>query len=156
MHLYSPEFLTGSFIPFKYTCDGENYSPPLTWEDPPNGTKSFALIVSDPDAPNGTFTHWVLYNLPADLRQLSEGVPPQHTLPDGITQGKNDFDQIGFCGPCPPNGTHRYYFKLHALDQRLDVSPGASKNEILEAMKGHVLDAAELMGLYGRVSLSDS
>lgn len=152
MHLYSPEFLMGTSIPFKYTCDGENHSPPLTWQDPPAGTKSFALIISDPDAPNGTFTHWVLYNLPADLRQLPERIPNQDTLSDGSRQGKNDFDQVGFGGPCPPNGTHRYFFKLHALDQSLDVPPGASKEEVLQAMEGHVLDAAELMGLYGRAN----
>lgn len=152
MHLYSPEFLMGSSIPFKYTCDGENHSPPLTWEDPPAGTKSFALIVKDPDAPNGTFTHWVLYNLPADLRQLPEGVPNHKTLPDGSQQGKNDFDQIGFGGPCPPNGTHRYYFKLYALDRSLEIDPEATKEEVLRAMEGYVLDAAELMGLYGRAN----
>lgn len=152
MHLYSPEFLTGNFIPFKYTCDGENYSPPLTWEDPPAKTQSFALIVSDPDAPHGTFTHWVLYNLPADLRQLSERIPHQQTLPDGSKQGRNDFGQVGFGGPCPPSGTHRYFFKLHALDQLLNVAPGGGKEEVLQAMQGHVLDAAELMGLYGRAN----
>ena len=152
MHLYSSEFLTGTSIPFKYTCDGENYSPPLNWQDPPTGAKSFALIVTDPDAPNGTFTHWIFYNLPADLRQLPESVPSQDTFPDGSRQGKNDFNQIGFAGPCPPNGTHRYFFKLYALDQPLDLAPGASKEEALRAMEGHVLDAAELMGLYGRAN----
>jgi Raf kinase inhibitor-like YbhB/YbcL family protein len=152
MHLYSSEFLTGTSIPFKYTCDGENLSPPLTWEDPPPGTQSFALIVSDPDAPNGTFTHWVLYNLPADLRRLPESIPNQHTLPNGSRQGKNDFEQIGFGGPCPPNGNHRYFFKLHALDRSLDLAPGASSEDVLQAMDGHVLDAAELMGLYGRAN----
>lgn len=149
MHLYSPEFLTGTSIPFKYTCDGENYSPPLTWEDPPAGTQSFALIVSDPDAPDGVFTHWIFYNLPVDLRQLPEKVPSQDVLPDGSRQAKNDFEQVGFGGPCPPNGIHRYFFKLHALDQPLDVPPGANKEDVLQAMDGHVLDAAELMGLYG-------
>lgn len=152
MHLYSPEFLTGTHIPFQYTCDGENYSPSLTWQDPPVGTQSFALILSDPDAPNGTFTHWILYNLPAHLRQLPGGIPNQETLSDGSKQGRNDFDQVGFGGPCPPNGTHRYFFKLHALDQPLGIPPGATKEEVLQAMDGHVLDAAELMGLYGRVN----
>lgn len=142
----------GSYIPFKYTCDGDDCSPPLNWEDPPPDTVSFALIVKDPDAPNGTFTHWVLYNLPADLRQLPERVPKQPILPDGSRHGKNDFDQLGFGGPCPPNGTHRYFFKLYALDQQLEVEPGATQQEILQLMDGHVLDAAELMGLYGRVS----
>ncbi len=152
MHLYSPEFLTGTFIPFKYTCDGENYSPPLTWEDPPAETKSFVLIVRDPDAPNGTFTHWIFYNLPADLWQLPEGISQQDKLSDGSRQGRNDFGQVGFGGPCPHNGTHRYFFKLYALDQPLDVPPGASREDVLQAMEGHVLDAAELMGLYGRAN----
>jgi hypothetical protein len=152
MHLYSSEFLTGNFIPFKYTCDGDNISPPLTWEDPPNGTQSFVLIVNDPDAPNGIFTHWVLYDLPAQLRQLPEGIANQETLPDDSKQGKNDFGQLGFGGPCPPDGTHRYFFKLHALDQPLKLAAGASKEAVLQAMKGHVLDAAELMGLYGRAN----
>lgn len=152
MHLYSPEFLTGTSIPFKYTCDGENCSPPLTWQDPPTGIQSFALIVSDPDAPNGTFTHWVLYNLPADLRALPAAIPNQNTLSDGSKQGRNDFGKIGFAGPCPPTGKHRYFFKLYALDRSLDLSPGASKQAVLEAMKGHVLDAAELMGLYGSIN----
>jgi len=152
MHLYSPEFLTGTSIPFKYTCDGENHSPPLTWQDPPQGTQSFALIVHDRDAPHGKFTHWVLYNLPPELRQLPPALPTQKTLPNDIKQGTNDFNHIGFGGPCPPDGTHRYFFKLYALDQPLDLAPGASKEEVLQAMEGHVLDAAELMGLYGRAS----
>lgn len=152
MHLYSPAFLTGTFIPFKYTCDGENHSPPLTWEDPPAGTQSFALIVSDPDAPDGTFTHWIFYNLPASLRQLPEAIPNQEILPDGSRQSKNDFNQVGFGGPCPPNGTHRYFFKLYALDQPLNVAPRASKEEVLQAIDKHTLDAAELMGLYGRAN----
>lgn len=152
MHLYSPEFLTGTFIPFKYTCDSKNISPPLTWEDPPDETQSFTLIVSDPDAPNGTFIHWVFYNLPANLRQLPEDIPPQDTLADGSFQGKNDFNQVGYGGPCPPDGTHRYFFKLYALAQPLNVAPGANKEEVLQAIEGHVLDAAELMGLYGRAN----
>lgn len=131
MHLYSPEFLTGNYIPFKYTCDGENCSPPLTWEDPPSGTVSFVLIVRDPDAPKGTFTHWLLYNLPADSRQLSERISDQAILPDGSRQGKNDFGQVGFGGPCPPDGTHRYFFKLYALDQMLDIAPGADRKSVV-------------------------
>jgi Raf kinase inhibitor-like YbhB/YbcL family protein len=149
MHLYSSEFLTGTSIPYRYTCDGENLSPPLNWADPPAEARSFTLIVRDRDAPN-QFTHWVLYNLPADLRELPAGLPQRETLPNGGQQGKNDFDQIGFGGPCPPQGTHRYFFKLYALDQPLDVAAGASEEEVLQAMRDRTLAAAELMGLYGR------
>ena len=152
MHLYSSEFLTGTSIPFKYTCDGENQSPPLNWQDPPAETQSFALIVHDRDAPNGKFTHWILYNVPAEQRDLAEGIAKQEALHHGLKQGKNDFGEVGFGGPCPPNGTHRYFFKLYALDQPLDLAAGATKQELLEAMEGHVLDSAELMGLYGRAS----
>lgn len=152
MHLHSSEFLTGNFIPYKYTCDGDNISPPLAWEDPPRGTQSFVLIVKDPDAPNGAFTHWVLYNLPPSLRQLPEGVPNRAKLADGSQHGKNDFGQLGFGGPCPPSGQHRYFFKLHALDQPLSLQAGASKEEVINAMQGHVLDAAELMGIYGKAN----
>jgi Raf kinase inhibitor-like YbhB/YbcL family protein len=150
MHLYSPEFLTGTSIPYKYTCDGEDMSPPLTWDDAPENARSFTLIVRDRDAPDGVFTHWVLYNLPGDLRQLPEGVPKKEILPNGIQQGKNDFDQIGFGGPCPPQGTHRYFFKLYALDKPLEVESGATEAEVLRAMQDHTLTSAELMGLYGR------
>ncbi len=150
MHLYSPEFLTGTSIPYKYTCDGDDVSPPLTWADPPANTSSFTLIVRDRDAPSGVFTHWVLYNLPADQRQLQAGVPRQEKLPRGIYQGKNDFGQIGFGGPCPPKGTHRYFFKLYALDTTLEIAPGAQEATVLQAMQDHTLTSAELMGLYGK------
>jgi hypothetical protein len=153
MHLHSPEFLTGTSIPYQYTCDGDNISPPLTWEDPPTNTQSFALIVRDRDAPGGMFTHWVLYNLPADHRQLQAGLPKQEVLPEGICQGKNDFDQVGFGGPCPPKGTHRYFFKLYALDTPLDVAPGSREEDVLRAMQDHTLTSAELMGLYGKAPL---
>lgn len=149
MHLYSSEFLTGTSIPYRYTCDGENLSPPLNWADPPAEVRSFALIVRDRDTPN-QFTHWVLYNLPPDLRELPAGLPQRETLPNGGRQGKNDFDQIGFGGPCPPQGTHRYFFKLYALDQPLEVEAGASEEDVLQAMRDRTLAAAELMGLYGR------
>ncbi|MCP6760961.1 MAG: YbhB/YbcL family Raf kinase inhibitor-like protein [Fischerella sp. CENA71] len=152
MHLHSPAFFTGNTIPFQYTCDGDNLSPPLSWDSPPNATVSYALIVEDPDAPKETFTHWVVYNIPASIEYLSEGVVNHSTLPDGGMQGKNDFGQLGFGGPCPPSGTHRYFFKLYALDQTLDLSPGASKVDVLAAIEGHVLEAAELMGRYARQS----
>ena len=152
MEIRSPAFFIGSTIPFKYTCDGDNISPPLRWEAPPQGTNSFALILDDPDAPNETFTHWVVYNLPADMRELPEGITNHAKLPKGGMQGKNSFGQLGFGGPCPPknDGAHRYFFKVFALDQPLDLQSGASKEQLMAAMEGHVLDAAEVMGRYAR------
>jgi hypothetical protein len=149
MEIRSSAFFIGNPIPFKYTCDGDNISPSLQWEDPPEGTQSFALILEDPDAPNKTFTHWILYNLPAECRELPENAT-ESSLPKGAVQGKNDFNQLGFGGPCPPNGTHRYFFKLFALDQLLDLKSGASKAEFMQAIEGHILDAAEVMGRYTR------
>lgn len=152
MEIRSPAFFIGNTIPFKYTCDGDNISPPLQWESPPQGTNSFALILDDPDAPDGTFTHWVVYNLPADTRELAEGIAKQPKLHKGIMQGKNSFGDVGFGGPCPPkkDGAHRYFFKILALDKLLDLPPGVSKEEVLAAMEGHILDAAEVMGRYAR------
>ncbi|HEY9762398.1 MAG TPA: YbhB/YbcL family Raf kinase inhibitor-like protein [Trichocoleus sp.] len=150
MHLHSPEFMTGNFIPFKYTCDGENLSPPLNWDGAPEGTQSFALIVNDRDAPDGKFAHWLIYNLPPDLREIPEGMGNREARSNGIQQGKNDFGQIGFGGPCPPEGTHRYFFKLYALDQMLDLGPGATREELQQAIEGHQLAAVELMGRYGK------
>ncbi len=150
MEIRSSAFFIGSTIPFKYTCDGDNISPPVHWESPPEGTNSFALILDDPDAPNQTFTHWVVYNLPAGVRELPEAVPKHPRIAKGGMQGKNSAGEIGFTGPCPPNGTHRYYFKVFALDQPINLPPGASKEEVIKAMDGHVLDAAEVMGRYAR------
>lgn len=150
LHLHSPEFLAGNFIPFKYTCDGENLSPPLSWDGQPEGTQSFALVVNDHDAPGGHFTHWLVYNLPAKARDLVAGLGQRSHLPDGTQQGQNDFGQIGFGGPCPPAGTHRYFFKLYALDQPLALESGVTKTELMQAMAGHILAAAELMGRYGK------
>ncbi|MBI3609733.1 MAG: YbhB/YbcL family Raf kinase inhibitor-like protein [Nitrospirae bacterium] len=138
-------------IPKKYTCDGPDVSIPLTWTDPPNGTKSFAMIADDPDAPMGTWVHWVLYDLPAEARRLPEGVPKQETLPDGSRQGLNDFGRIGFGGPCPPPGKpHRYFFKLYALDKKLSLPPRATKPQLLSAIKDHVLSETQIMGTYKR------
>jgi len=148
--LTSAAFTTNAVIPDQYTCKGEDISPPLSWAEPPAGTRSFALIVDDPDAPGKTFTHWVLYDLPSDLRQLPENLPPDPILLTGGVQGKNDFDRYGYSGPCPPAGTHRYVFQLYALDTLLDLAPGVSKAEVIESMKGHVLASAELVGQYGK------
>ncbi len=148
--LTSPAFDPEQAIPARYTCDGEDISPPLAWGDPPPGTQSLALIAEDPDAPLGTWVHWVLYNLPAASRSLQEGVAGEADRPDGSRQGKNSGGRLGYSGPCPPSGTHRYFFRLYALDARLDLAAGASKNQVLEAVQGHVLAQGELMGTYAR------
>ncbi len=137
-------------IPSKHTCDAEDVSPPLSWSGPPESTKSFALISDDPDAPVGTWVHWVVWGLPADARSLPEGVSADETLESGARQGKTDFGRIGYGGPCPPSGTHRYFFKLYALDSEISPSARATKKELLEAMEGHVLAEAVLMGKYKR------
>jgi Raf kinase inhibitor-like YbhB/YbcL family protein len=146
----SSAFAEGGMIPPQYTCDGGNVSPPLSWQSVPEGTKSVALIADDPDAPARTFVHWVLYDLPADVRELPEDVPNEKTTPVGARQGINDFGEIGYGGPCPPSGTHRYYFKLYALDAQTNLPPGSSKAKLLDAMKGHVLAEGQIMGRYKR------
>lgn len=150
MQIQSSVFEAEGTIPPKYTCDGQNVSPPLSWDDPPAETQSLALIADDPDAPSGTFVHWIIFNMPADVRSLSEGLPTGNTLASGGLQGQNDFGQIGFGGPCPPNGTHRYFFKLYALDTDLDLQPGASKADVVTALNGHIIGHAELIGTYSR------
>ena len=146
----STAFKEGEMIPKRYTCDGEDISPPLSWDSVPEGTKSLALICEDPDAPRGTWVHWVIFNIPADTRGLDENIPPQKTLPSGARQGRNDFGRIGYGGPCPPSGTHRYYFKLYALDTVIDLKPGATKTELLKVMDGHIIAEGQLMGRYKR------
>lgn len=146
----STAFKAEGMIPAKYTCDGADVSPALRWDGIPNGTASIALICDDPDAPMGTWVHWVLFNLPAGTKELKESVPPEKTLPDGARQGTNDFRKIGYGGPCPPGGTHRYYFKIYALDKQLDMPAGADKAQLLRAMEGHVLAQGQLMGKYKR------
>ena len=144
-------FKEGGSIPTKYSCQGEDVSPALQWDEPPTGTQSFALIMDDPDAPVGVFTHWVIFNIPSDSQQLAEAIPPQAQLPSGALQGKNDFGRIGYGGPCPPPGpAHRYRFTLYALDKSLDTNPGASKTQVLDAVKGHILAQGQLTGTYQR------
>lgn len=150
MELKSTAFKEGELIPVKYTCDGVDISPPLEWGSVPAETKSLALISDDPDAPVGTWVHWVYYNIPADTKSLPEKILPQAKPDTGGVQGVNDFRKIGYGGPCPPGGTHRYYFKLYALDANLDLSSGASKKDLLNAMEGHVISQAQLMGKYKR------
>jgi Raf kinase inhibitor-like YbhB/YbcL family protein len=146
----STAFADGGMIPPKYTADGQNVTPPLEWTAIPPTTQSFALIADDPDAPVGTWVHWVLYNIPADVSALQERIPPDTKLDNGALHGLNDFGRYGYGGPSPPSGTHRYYFKIYALDSMLDVDPGKSKDELLRAMKGHILAQGELMGRYRR------
>ena len=151
LSLSSTAFKEGDQIPVKYTCDGQDISPPLVWGEPPPGTQAFVLIVEDLDAPGGVFTHWVLFNLPADSRQLPEGISAQQQLENGALQGKNDFGEIGYGSPCPPPGpAHRYRFTLYALDKPLDLKPGASKKQVLDAMKENILAQGELTGTYRR------
>jgi Raf kinase inhibitor-like YbhB/YbcL family protein len=151
LEITSTAFAEGAAIPKQYTGDGTDASPPLQWSAPPEKTKSLALICDDPDAPRGTWVHWVLFNLPADARALPEGVPTDGLLDSGARQGKNDFGNIGYGGPAPPKGKpHRYYFKLYAVDAMLDLSAGATKAQLVAALKGHVVAEGELMGKYGR------
>jgi Raf kinase inhibitor-like YbhB/YbcL family protein len=149
--LTSAAFQQGAEIPRKHTCDGSDLSPPLRWANLPAGTKAFAFIVDDPDAPGGTWVHWVIYDLPPDAKELAEGTAKTETLPNGAKNGVNDFRKVGYGGPCPPPGPpHRYYFKLYALDALTNLKPRATKQQLLDAMKGRVLDQAELMGRYKR------
>lgn len=146
----SPAFSEGASIPSKYTCDGADISPPLAISGIPEGTKSLALISDDPDAPRGTWVHWVLYDWPADSLTIPENLPKVGDLPNGAKQGMTDFRRVGYGGPCPPSGTHRYYFKVYALDVKLGKPAGLTKPQLLEAMKGHVLAEGSLMGRYAR------
>jgi Raf kinase inhibitor-like YbhB/YbcL family protein len=147
----SSAFKEGGSIPSKYTCDGQNVSPPLAWNTIPDGTKSIALIVDDPDAPRGDWVHWVVYDLPPSLRELPENVRASESiLGNGGRQGTNDFGKIGYGGPSPPSGTHRYFFKVYALDADLRMNPGATKAQLLKAMEGHILAQGQLMGRYSR------
>ncbi len=149
--LTSSAFSEGKPIPTKHTCDGEDLSPPLKWSQVPQGAQSIALICDDPDAPMGTWVHWVLWGLPATTTELSEKVSLTETLSNGARQGINDFKRIGYGGPCPPPGSpHRYFFKLYALDTNLSLKPRATKQDLLQAMEGHVLAKGQLMGTYQR------
>jgi hypothetical protein len=150
MNLTSTAFSYGEFIPAKYSCNDEDVSPSLSWTEPPAGTQSFALIMDDPDAPVGTWVHWVLFNLPASARGLSEGMPSDLKFADGSVQGITSAGSHGYHGPCPPSGTHRYFFKLYALDTTLSLTFAADKKEVLAAMDGHILAQAELMGKFSK------
>lgn len=148
--LTSHAFIEGAMIPQRFTCDGENISPPLFWTGVPSGTRSLVLICDDPDAPAGTWDHWVVYNIPPAVTGLQEAVPGKTVLDNGAVQGSNSWGRIGYGGPCPPGGTHRYFFKLFALDTLLDLKSGATTSQLLEAMQGHILAQGQLMGRYQR------
>ncbi|MCS7251749.1 MAG: YbhB/YbcL family Raf kinase inhibitor-like protein [Anaerolineae bacterium] len=151
LNLRSPAFAEGEIIPREYTCDGADRSPPLRWDPSPPGTQSLVLIMDDPDAPRGRFVHWVLYAIPPDRTELTEGLPPQPSIEGVGRQGRNDFGRLGYGGPCPPSGpAHRYQFTLYALDVALELPPGARHGEVEAALSGHVLAVGRLTGRYGR------
>jgi Raf kinase inhibitor-like YbhB/YbcL family protein len=150
LQITSSAFLDGAMIPGRYTCDGPDVSPDLSWSGVPDRSKSLALICDDPDAPVGTWVHWVLFNIPAGEKELPAEIAPEATLPNGAKHGTNDFRRLGYGGPCPPGGTHRYFFKLYALDSVLSLESGATKDQVEEAMKGHILAEGQLMGKYKR------
>lgn len=147
MKLTSSAFTNNGTLPTKYTCEGEAISPPIQWQDTPAGTKSFALIYEDPDAPNGTWTHWVLYNLPSTINSLEENIT---TLPPGTKVGINSWPQASYGAPCPPHGKHRYIFHLYALDTVLDLSGKITSEKLQKEMLGHILASTELLGFYPR------
>jgi len=148
LKLTSGAFNQGGSIPDQFSKKDGNASPPLEWHGLPPGTKSLALIVDDPDAPSGTFVHWLLYDIPISLSELKEGVLAQSHLPGGLRQGRNGFGEIGYGGPQPPSGTHRYFFRLYALDTELDLAPGATREQLEQSMRGHILEQTELMGRF--------
>jgi len=150
LEITSSAISEGEMIPTRYTCDGPDVSPDLAWSGVPDTAQSLALICDDPDAPMGTWVHWVLFNIPAGTSGLPAEIPPDTTLENGARHGTNDFRRLGYGGPCPPGGTHRYFFKLYALDTELDLASGITKAQLLEAMEGHILAEAQLMGKYKR------
>jgi hypothetical protein len=151
LELKTTSFTAGGSIPRQFTCDASDISPALAWTDPPPGTQTFAIIEDDPDAPSGTFVHWVIYDLPANSRRLPQALSKNGQIPDGGRQGTNDFSRTGYSGPCPPPGRpHRYFIRLYALDGKLNLPPGTTRSELDAAMKGHILAQAELMGRYQR------
>jgi Raf kinase inhibitor-like YbhB/YbcL family protein len=145
MKISSSAFEDNTLIPSQFTCDGKNINPPLTFEDVPANAKSLALIIDDPDAPHGTWVHWVLWNIDPKRAEIKE-----HSVPNGAHQGVNDFKRNDYGGPCPPSGTHRYFFKLYALDTMLPLSQRTTKADLEKAMHGHIIEKAEIIGLYRR------
>jgi hypothetical protein len=150
LELTSPAFEEGEAIPEKYSCDGEDISPALNWGNLPAGTQSLALIMDDPDAPGGTWVHWVVYDIPPETTGFPEKISATGELPNGGKHGNNSWKRIGYGGPCPPGGTHRYFFKLYALDSVLGLDTGATKGRLLKAMEGHILDQGQIKGTFSR------
>ena len=150
LEITSSVFSEGEMIPTRYTCDGPDVSPDLAWSGVPETAQSLALICDDPDAPMGTWVHWVLFNIPAGASGLPSEISPDATLESGACHGTNDFGRLGYGGPCPPGGTHRYFFKLYALDTELDLQSGITKAQLVEAMENHILAETQLMGKYSR------
>jgi Raf kinase inhibitor-like YbhB/YbcL family protein len=150
MAMSSGAFQNGGTIPSTYTCDGKNVSPALKWGQPPSGTQSMALVMDDPDAPSGTFVHWVYYDLPSDLTSLPEDVPTDDRPSAGGVQGQNGAGKIGYTGPCPPSGMHHYYFHVYALDAKLNAAPGLTQDQLVQQMQGHIIAEGELMCTYRR------
>jgi Raf kinase inhibitor-like YbhB/YbcL family protein len=150
MEIQSLAFQEGGVIPNLYTCKGKNISPPLSWSGVPAGTAGIALIVEDPDAPMGTYDHWVVFNLPPDSNDLPEAVPAGKRLSNGALQGVTTGGKNGYLGPCPPSGTHRYFFKIYAVDKKIDLKSGATKKELLKAMQRHILAEGQLMGMFSK------
>ena len=145
LHITSPAFQNNGSIPRQYTCDGKDINPPLEIENCPTGAKSIAFICDDPDASVGTWVHWVLWNIDPNTKEISENAVPQ-----GAVEGMNDFKRHAYGGPCPPSGTHRYFFKVYALDTMLDISPNSTKSALEKAMKGHIIAEGQIIGLYKR------
>lgn len=152
MQLTSSAFRQDGAIPQQFTCEGQNTSPQFSWSEAPKETKSFVFLIHDPDAPRKDgFAHWVLYNIPATLGTIEQNVPRQGAVVEGLgLQGKNDSGKIGYTGPCPPSGTHRYFARLYALREKLDLQPGATYKEVIAAMEGKIIEQAELMGTYAK------
>ena len=150
LKITSPAFADGEAIPVDYSCDGNNINPALSWEEPPAGTKSFALIMDDPDASSTPWVHWVIFNIPVSARGLDEGLPTDAKLSDGSLQGRSSAYSTGYHGPCPPSGTHHYVFKLYALDTILSLDESTNKSALLDAMDGHILANGELIGTFVR------
>ena len=150
IELTSAVFSEGEMIPVRHTCDGEDVSPPLNWTGAPDETAGLALVCDDPDAPVGTWDHWVLFNIPAETTGLPEAIPADATLESGAVHGCNSWGRLGYGGPCPPGGTHRYFFYLYALSARLSLQSGVTKQQLQQAMQGLVLDQGQLMGRYQR------
>ncbi|HEY3272905.1 MAG TPA: YbhB/YbcL family Raf kinase inhibitor-like protein [Methanocella sp.] len=151
MDVTSPAFKDNERIPVKFTADGDDMSPPLKWADRPEGVTEYALIVEDPDAPGGTFTHWVIYGIPGSYDHLDDGVPQVEELDNGAMQGPNSMGKPGYMGPSPPKGKpHRYIFTLYALDAKLDLPAGISKDDLRKAIQGHIISEGQITGIYGR------